>query len=67
VLVNQTYYSKVSKGREERGQGLLSRCLQTANWLTRRALDQRARTILKVATEIVRQQDGFFASWRRSI
>ena len=26
-----------------------------------RALDQRAKTILKVATEIVRQQDGFFA------
>ena len=25
-----------------------------------RALDQRARTILKVATEIVRQQDAFF-------
>ena len=35
-------------------------CLQNANWLMR-ALDQRARTILKVASEIVRQQDGFFA------
>ncbi|MGO4610691.1 RNA polymerase factor sigma-54, partial [Variovorax sp. 2RAF20] len=35
-------------------------CLQTANWLTR-SLEQRARTILKVASEIVRQQDGFFA------
>ena len=34
-------------------------CLQNATWLVR-ALDQRARTILKVATEIVRQQDGFF-------
>src|SRR6185437_4386680 len=33
-------------------------CLQTANWLTK-SLDQRAQTILKVATEIVRQQDGF--------
>src|SRR5262249_37322026 len=38
----------------------LAECLQTATWLVR-ALDQRARTILKVATEIVRQQDGFFA------
>src|SRR5262249_43231152 len=38
----------------------LTECLQTATWLIR-ALDQRARTILKVATEIVRQQDGFFA------
>src|SRR6516165_9079766 len=34
--------------------------MQTANWLVR-ALDQRAKTILKVSTEIVRQQDGFFA------
>ena len=32
-------------------------CLQTANWLTR-SLEQRAKTILKVATEIVRQQDS---------
>ena len=36
----------------------LSECLQTANWLTR-SLDQRARTILKVAQEIVKQQDAF--------
>src|SRR5215468_8974112 len=35
-------------------------CLQTATWLVR-ALDQRAKTILKVAKEIVRQQDAFFA------
>jgi RNA polymerase sigma-54 factor len=34
--------------------------LQTANWLTK-SLEQRARTILKVSTEIVRQQDAFFA------
>lgn len=33
-------------------------CLQTANWLTR-SLDQRAKTIMKVATEIIRQQDAF--------
>ena len=38
----------------------LADCLQNATWLVR-ALDQRARTILKVANEIVRQQDGFFA------
>ncbi|MGN6459922.1 MAG: RNA polymerase factor sigma-54, partial [Pseudolabrys sp.] len=37
----------------------LADCLQTATWLVR-ALDQRARTILKVASEIVRQQDAFF-------
>ena len=40
-------------------KAFLSECLQTANWLTR-SLEQRARTILKVATEIVRQQDAFF-------
>ena len=42
------------------GGRLPADALQTANWLTR-SLEQRARTILKVATEIVRQQDAFFA------
>ena len=37
----------------------MAECLQTATWLVR-ALDQRAKTILKVASEIVRQQDAFF-------
>ncbi|UMY18967.1 RNA polymerase factor sigma-54 [Methylobacterium organophilum] len=60
VLVNQSYYARVSKGAVAEGdKAFLSECLQTANWLTR-SLEQRARTILKVATEIVRQQDGFF-------
>jgi RNA polymerase sigma-54 factor len=60
VLVNQTYYAEVSRrtAREGTDQAFLSECMQTANWLTR-SLDQRARTILKVATEIVRRQDGF--------
>jgi RNA polymerase sigma-54 factor len=34
--------------------------MASANWLVR-SLDQRAKTILKVASEIVRQQDGFLA------
>ncbi|GJD67845.1 RNA polymerase factor sigma-54 [Methylobacterium gnaphalii] len=60
VLVNQSYYSRVSKGAVADGdKSFLSECLQNANWLTR-SLEQRARTILKVATEIVRQQDAFF-------
>ena len=60
VLVNQTYYAEVAKAaREDEDKTFLSDCLQNANWLTR-SLDQRAKTILKVATEIVRQQDGFF-------
>jgi len=60
VLVNQSYYAKVSKNVSEKERSFLTECLQTATWLTR-ALDQRARTILKVATEIVRQQDAFLA------
>ncbi|MFC0240252.1 RNA polymerase factor sigma-54 [Rhodopseudomonas telluris] len=60
VLVNQSYYSELSKTiRKDGDKSYFSDCLQTATWLVR-ALDQRARTILKVATEIVRQQDGFF-------
>jgi len=61
VLVSQSYYAKISKtAKSDKERSFLSECLQTANWLTR-ALDQRARTILKVATEIVRQQDAFLA------
>jgi len=60
VLVNQTYYSKVSKtAMQDTEKSYLTQCLQTATWLVR-ALDQRAKTILKVASEIVRQQDAFF-------
>jgi RNA polymerase sigma-54 factor len=61
VLINQTYYAKVSAtARRDADKSYLADCLQNANWLAR-ALDQRARTILKVANEIVRQQDAFFA------
>src|SRR3954468_23381167 len=60
VLVNQVYYSELSKTIRKHGdKSYFTDCLQNATWLVR-ALDQRARTILKVATEIVRQQDGFF-------
>ena len=60
VLVNETYAAKIKRnaGREEDRQ-FLSSSLQTANWLTK-SLEQRARTILNVASEIVRRQDGFF-------
>ena len=60
VLVNRTYYTRVSKtARNDKDKGYLYDCLQTANWLAK-SLDQRARTILRVSEEIVRQQDGFF-------
>src|SRR6201996_4710858 len=60
VLVNQVYYSELSKTiRKDGDKSYFSDCLQNATWLVR-ALDQRARTILKVSTEIVSQQDAFF-------
>ena len=59
VLVNRVYYATVTKKARDPGEkAFLSDCLATANWLTK-SLDQRAQTILKVAAEIVRQQDGF--------
>jgi RNA polymerase sigma-54 factor len=62
VLVNQSYYAEVSAtARRDTEKSYLAECLQSATWLVR-ALDQRARTILKVSNEIVRQQDGFFAN-----
>jgi RNA polymerase sigma-54 factor len=61
VLVNQSYYAELSKhAGTDSAKTYLTDSLQSANWLIR-ALDQRAKTILKVATEIVKQQDAFFA------
>jgi RNA polymerase sigma-54 factor len=61
VLVNQTYAARVSRpGLAPAEKTYIAECLQNANWLTR-SLEQRARTILKVASEIVKQQDAFFA------
>jgi RNA polymerase sigma-54 factor len=60
VLVNQRYYAELSKGAaNDTAKTYLSENLQSATWLMR-ALDQRAKTIVKVAAEIVRQQDAFF-------
>lgn len=59
LLVNARYFSRVSAhARDKESKTYLTECLNNANWLVK-SLDQRARTILKVATEIVRQQDGF--------
>jgi RNA polymerase sigma-54 factor len=61
VLLNQSYYAEVAgSAKNNKDKTYLADCLQTATWLVR-ALDQRAKTILKVAKEIVRQQDAFFA------
>src|SRR5262249_59308568 len=50
----------VAPAKTDKEKTYLADCLQTASWLGR-GLDQRAKTILKVAKEIVRQQDAFFA------
>ncbi len=61
VLVNQRYLTTISRSsRSDKDKVYLSDCLQTANWLVK-SLDQRARTILKVAEEIIRQQDAFLS------
>ena len=60
VLVNRAYYAELSRGPQDKAsKAWLTDCLQGANWLTK-ALDQRQRTIIKVATEIVRAQESFF-------
>jgi RNA polymerase sigma-54 factor len=61
VLVNKQYHANVSGSvKSEDEKTYIADCLQNANWLVK-SLDQRARTILKVSREIVRQQDGFLA------
>lgn len=63
LLVDRRYYDTVAKnglnGKARDAKRFLAARLQEANWLVR-ALDQRARTILKVATAIVERQKGFF-------
>jgi hypothetical protein len=59
-LVNRRYYQELKSGPHDKtSRAWLSECLASANWLVK-ALDQRARTIVKVVSEIVRRQHGFF-------
>ncbi len=61
VLVNRSYFARVNKcATSAKDKDYLVDCLQSANWLAK-SLDQRARTILRVSEEIVRQQDAFLA------
>ncbi len=60
LLVNRRYYQELRSGpHDKQSKAWLSECLASANWLVR-ALDQRARTIVKVVSEIVKTQQGFF-------
>ena len=60
LVINRSYYVEL-RGTcgDKASRGWLSEKLADANWLVK-ALDQRQKTILKVAAEIVTQQDGFF-------
>jgi RNA polymerase sigma-54 factor len=60
LLVNRRYYQELKSGPQDKtSKAWLSECLASANWLVR-ALDQRARTIVKVVSEIVKTQQAFF-------
>ena len=60
VLVNRRYHAELAAGATDKtSKAWLGEMLQGANWLAK-ALDQRQRTIVRVATEIVRQQEAFF-------
>ncbi len=60
VLVNRGFHARAQVGiRSREEKAYLAERLQSANWLVK-SLEQRANTILKVAAEIIRRQDGFF-------
>ena len=60
VLVNRQYYATVSRqAKSKQDKEYLVDLLSSANWLAK-SLDQRAKTILRVATALVRKQDAFF-------
>jgi len=59
VLVNERFSAKVSRHADKDARNFLAEKLATANWLVK-SLHQRAQTILKVSSEIVLRQDGFF-------
>ncbi|ETI63597.1 RNA polymerase sigma54 factor [Sphingobium sp. C100] len=60
LLINRSYYVELSSGPQDKNsKAWLADCLASANWLVK-ALDQRQKTIIKVASEILRQQEAFF-------
>ncbi|BBF67955.1 RNA polymerase factor sigma-54 [Sphingomonas bisphenolicum] len=60
LLVNRSYYVELATGPQDKSaKAWLADCLASANWLVK-ALDQRQKTIIKVASEIVRSQEAFF-------
>jgi len=67
VLINNRYYAEVSRrANSKQDKEYISECYQSANWLVR-ALHQRAQTILKVATEVVKRQEAFLENGVRDL
>ncbi|HZK89851.1 MAG TPA: RNA polymerase factor sigma-54 [Stellaceae bacterium] len=67
VLINNRYYARISRAtRNKSERDYITDRMQAANWLVK-SLHQRATTILKVASEIVEQQDGFFRQGVQSL
>ncbi|HEX5079012.1 MAG TPA: RNA polymerase factor sigma-54 [Geminicoccaceae bacterium] len=59
VLVNTAYYAELyGRTVDRRAREYLAERLQSASWLVK-ALDQRARTLLRVAEAVVERQLGF--------
>jgi RNA polymerase sigma-54 factor len=59
VLINRSYHAELVGCGDKASKSWANDCLASANWLAK-ALDQRQRTIIRVAAEIVKHQDGFF-------
>ncbi|OYQ26755.1 RNA polymerase sigma-54 factor [Sandarakinorhabdus cyanobacteriorum] len=59
LIVDRDYHAELASGADKATNSFLDECVSSANWLLK-ALDQRAKTIVKVATEIVKLQQGFF-------
>lgn len=60
VIANRSFYARIAQGSENSVRSFADEAWTNATWIVR-SLEQRARTILKVAAEIVRHQDGFFS------
>lgn len=61
VLINQDYYAEIKSaaGSDKASKEYITTQMNNASWLVK-ALDQRAKTILRVASEIIEEQDAFF-------
>jgi len=60
ILVNRSYHARIhGRASSQADKSYFAEHLNSANWLVN-SLDQRANTILKVATDLVLKQNAFF-------